>query len=140
MILLTILSVVLLAAISALGTKFIEHLIGDPWNEHLDDSGNDRKVNEKAILSWIGLWIVEGYEKREKAISQFLSGVKPEKQLYNSTRHKNLFMALGACYYCLNIWVTLGLCSFAFYQFDLSYWNLLYALPVSHFVIGWVME
>lgn len=139
MIALTILSVILIAAISALATKFIEHLIGDPWDDHQTPSG-DSKVNQKAILSFIGLWIVQGYEKREREIQQLLSGVKIEKRLYQAVRQKNLFMAIGACYYCLNFYVTLVLCSFAFYQFDLSYWNLLYALPVSHFVIGWVME
>lgn len=113
--LLSIAGAFLLGIASAFATKFILYLIGDPWDE---------QVNKKAIFSFIGDWIDKGYHIHET--------LNPTK--------RNWFMALGACYYCLNVYVSFGLSTFLLWRLDLTAWLLLVALPVSHFTISKVMD
>lgn len=100
---------------SAFTTKFILYLIGDPWDE---------QVNKKAIFSKIGEWIDKGYHIHET--------LNPAK--------RNWFMALGACYYCLNVYVSFAVSFAILWHLDLTLWLLIVCMPVSHFSISKIMD
>lgn len=135
--LIAIISALLIGLASALVTKFVLYIIGDPWKE---------EVNTKALFSRIGVWIAQGYDHAEKMTAIRMQRIRENKHIdrhaedrYLSTM-KNWWMAAGACYYCLNVYVSVIVSCLIFTQFDLSLWLLIASLPASHYAIGWVME
>lgn len=126
-----ILIALIIGCSGALSTKFILFLIGDPHEE---------TVNSRAILSFIGVWIFYKYEETEKKIVEGVGcndGKGSDK--YLSTR-LNWYKAAGACHYCLNVYVTAIVCTIGFIIYDISFWNLIFALPLSHFLLGHIID
>jgi hypothetical protein len=126
-----ILIALIIGCSGALATKFILFLIGDPHEE---------TVNPRAILSFIGVWIFYKYEETERKIVEG-TGAKGMKgsDKYLSTR-LNWYKAAGACHYCLNVYVTAIVCTIGFINYDISFWNLIFALPLSHFLLGHIID
>ena len=123
--------ILIFGALGALTTKFVEYLIGDPWDDH---------VHTKAIFSRIGLFVAEGYDRCEADRKAKLTGeTSIEKRNRISAGRKNWYMAMGACYYCLNVYVTAAVCIPTFLHYDVSLWFLILSLAVSHFTIEKVM-
>lgn len=131
---LTILSVILLACIAPLLTCFLEYLIGDPWKE---------EVNTKAIFSRIGVWVSHGYDRTERKIAEKMMrskvGSKQQEEILLSQK-KNWYMVLGACPSCMNVYVSAGFLVGFFIICSISMWWLFAAMPISHFVLGKILE
>jgi hypothetical protein len=128
-----ILIALIIGCSGALATKFILFLIGDPHEE---------TVNPRAILSFIGVWIFYKYEETEKKIKDKIQNphlTDKTKDKYLSTR-LNWYKAAGACHYCLNVYVTAIVCTVGFINYDMSFWNLIFALPLSHFLLGHIID
>lgn len=128
--LLTIVSVLLLAACAPLMTLFVLYLIGNPDRD---------TVNTKAIFSFIGAWVAEGYDRTERKIAEAMrqeAHCHAKEETRSLTRKKNWFMAAGACPKCLNVYVSTAFLSIMFLHFDLSFLNLIYALPVTHYFLS----
>lgn len=113
-----VLTVCLIAFISACSTRFYLYLIGDPWDE---------QVNRKAIFSFIGKWVEDNY---------FLA----EEKIKGSYTRKNWFMALGACHHCNNVYWTAIIGSLLIWLCSYSFLWLIPVFPLSHFVISWLIK
>lgn len=137
---LTIVSVLLLAACAPLITLFVLYLIGRPDLPEFDPEDKDAPhFNSKAIFAVIGRWIMDGYDRTERKIAEQMA---KEGHCYLATerrslaRKKNWFMAAGACPKCLNVYVSTAFLSIMFLHFDLNFLNLIYALPVTHYFLS----
>ena len=104
-------------------TVFIEYIIGDPWKED---------INEGAIFSFYGKWILKKHE--EYANSIILN--KPQ----GAHTKVNWYKALGCCPKCFNVhvaWIlTLGIVLGS----PLSWWGVFITIPISHIVLIWLMD
>jgi len=109
-----LISVIIIGCLCALLTKFIEYVLGDPWQD---------RVNAKAIFGKLGLWIAKGYEESE---------MRPTK--------RNWFMAAGACYYCLNVYVTAITSLIALHGLEISLLWVILCLPISHYLLSYIMD
>jgi hypothetical protein len=128
-----IVSVLLLASCAPLMTKFLLYIMGNPHHEH---------VNIKAIFAQAGLWVAEGYDRTDRKIAERISGKFCDTRKVDryAATQKNWYMMLGACPYCMNVWVSGLLLTSLFLLFGIPLWNLVYAMPVGHYVLGLVLD
>lgn len=127
-----IVSTLLLASCAPLMTKFLLYIMGNPHHE---------RVNVKAIFGQVGLWVAEGYDRTDRQIAERASTLFDARKAdrYAATQ-KNWFMMAGACPYCMNVWVSGLLLTTLFLLFGIPLWNMIYAMPVGHYVLGLVLD
>jgi len=117
-----LLCVLIIGAMAGALTRLFEYVIGNPFKEDM---------NQGAILSVYGRWILKNYNRVEKTM--FDGHAKGHYAL-------NMWKAAGVCPFCVNVYISL-IFGIVCIVFSPIHWWLIFAiLAVSHFVLGWILE
>ena len=127
-----IITTILIGILSGALTKFFLYLIGNPYQE---------SMNTGAILSFYGIWVRHNHDRLKEQIEKRLSGYSDEKSFDKAaTRMINKYKALGACPWCINVYIAAISGGFFLWFHDISLWHLVYLLPISHLSLTYIID
>lgn len=127
-----IITTVLIGILSGALTKFFLYLIGNPYQE---------KVNTGAIFSFYGVWVRQNHDRLKEQIEYRLSGYSNVNSFDKAAaRMINKYKALGACPWCINVYIAAISGSFFLCFHEISLWHLIYLLPISHLSLTYIID
>jgi len=127
-----IIIVILTGIIIGSVTKFFLYLIGNPYQE---------KVNTGAIFAFYGVWVRQKHDEFSEHLQRKLSGLSSEKEFERkAARMINIFKALGACPWCVNVYISALFGCASLYYYNISLWHLVYLLPISHLSLSYIID
>lgn len=126
------LAVGVIGLLSGALTYVLEYIIGQPYKDNL---------NTRAVFSRYGLWVRRKYNEYEFRLSERVIRQKDVLSEENvEVKSINIYMMLGACPSCFNIWVTAAFSIITLLSIGYSpFWAFL-ALGTSHFSLHFMMD
>ena len=128
-----IITTILIGILSGALTKFFLYLIGSPYQE---------KVNTGAIFSFYGVWVRQNHDRLKEQIEKRLANVHCTQDSFDrsAARMINKYKALGACPWCINVYIAAISGGFFLWFHDISLWHLVYLLPISHLSLTYIID